>query len=295
MKKAFLASHIVGLCLSFQLHADLKLSDFETETKQNCLGWDWYYYSDVKDGGNSQIFNSTMKPDYSYEDFKSADSGYNSNKCGRIIYKHGNYRPCGLENNYWPFVGIGTDITKPSTETSLQNLQNIRFSAKCSKQKTRILVDIMFSYAPINGDNILQTGYFQYMVLVDTAWNIYSVPVQEMNERMMTCEMDHHLTIDQCLQHAMKIEWYIEKPFSLPADTCILSIDDVYLIGIDSLPRNTIVNTIVPIAKFIVNQAETGHTYRYDLLGKCMANAMPMNIPGLFILKSNKILQINHK
>lgn len=294
MKKLFLATHVAALCLSFQLYAELKLSDFETETKQNCLGWDWYYYSDARDGGTSEIFNSTMKPDYSYEDFKSSDSGYNSKKCGKIVYRHGGMNPCGLENSYQPFVGMGTEITKPATETDLRALQFIRFSAKSSNHKTPVLVDIMFSLKSDN-NNELQTGYFEYKILIDTTWNIYTVPVQEMDERMLLVSSKDH-PVDYCLQHAMKIEWYIERQHSKIPDTlCCLSIDDIYLVGIDSLPRNPAVYTIAPIRKVTVHPTEIEHMYRYDLLGKCAINTTPVRVPGMFIKKSNKILQIHYR
>lgn len=214
----------LSLLLScFTFAQETLLSDLETEGKQNNLGYDWYYFSDVNDSGNSVIRNVQYLGDGVYEDFAPSDQGYQSEQCARIDFILGDQVPhrYGVEFFDGAFVGMGMDIAEPGMTVDISGVEEITFYARATKE-----YECFMEIATGDIDNF---KYLRKYFWVSDQWQKISVRLDDLDY----FGGDDWLDKNASLSVAQKINWQVFSDARWVPDSGFLEIDQV---SISSFP-----------------------------------------------------------
>ena len=219
------------------VRADVLLDDFEDGNCANALGWPWFYFSDVNDGGNSKILNAEQKSDGSYEKFRPDTTGYRSTFCGKIWFDLGDTAPANDPdgNAYFNFAGIGTDMTAPGCTNDLHEADGMRFLVRGTEGVT-ICCELITN-------NIHDNGYYRRYFELSGAWDSCTAFFDEFRQPYDNC-WPKEAPLD--LTEIRKITWKLfadiegrdvgyDGDGSRSQDSGFFAIDEVYLMGIDSL------------------------------------------------------------
>jgi hypothetical protein len=241
---------VIGVSVSF---GDVLVDDFEGGTSQNKLGWHWYYFSDVKDGGNSKILNATQQSDGSYSRFSGDTLGYNSSLCGKLEFSLGDSSPMVNFSKVWTysnFAGVGTDVARPGFTTDLSGALGIRFMARAD--------DSLALCCELVTSTIYDNGYYHGFFHITSEWKQYTVIFADTGEFVQPRHAQGEgsiwpeiRTLD--LSKAQKINWkaYEWDDMGDNAKSFLnkrlvqkqFMIDNIYIVGINSIPGQTAVTT----------------------------------------------------
>lgn len=230
--------------------ADELLDDFEQGKTQNNWGGSWFYFSDVKDSGNSEILNATLLNNGSYSSLIPDTGGYNSSNCAKMEFILGEKAP--QIDNYIPttnFVGIGTDLKPKSGIADIHTAKGIKFKARASQDMV-IFMELVTS-------TIYDYDYYRTYFIVTPSWSEFSVDFNDTNvffpHRFCSSNYgndeefrkNHPLNLNKVI----KVNWQVlgdndanyclgTHPQSLseswdsnPKSNC-LYLDDIFIIGI---------------------------------------------------------------
>jgi hypothetical protein len=267
---------VIGVSVSF---GDVLVDDFEGGTSQNKLGWHWYYFSDVKDHGNSKIFNATEQPDGSYSRFSGDTLGYNSSLSGKLEFALGDTEPTVNDSKVWTysnFAGMGTDLARPGQTTDLSGALGIRFMAKAD-DSVALCCELVTS-------TIYDNGYYHGFFHITNEWKQYTVIFIDTGEFVQPRHAEGPGSIwpeirPLDLSKAQKINWKAYEWDDIGDNTKRFlnkrlvqkqfRIDNIYITGINSIPGQTSVTT-APFRPVIHVSPGSTRT-AFDCLGRSIA------------------------
>ncbi len=228
------------LLSSIVLGEETLLGNLETEGKQNNIGMDWYYFSDVKDGGSSVIKDVQYMGEGAYEDFSPSIPGYESEHCAKVEFVLGDNQPRNNNNDeYDPFVGIGMDISQPGTTVDISSAEEISFYAR-GTQSLGYFVEIVT-------EDVYDYLYLRKDFEVTDQWEKITISLKDLKYANIPTDQDE---IRSSLSVAQKINWQVVHGYSAP-DSGYLEIDQV---TISSYPTNIKARlTVVPKPQSIPN------------------------------------------
>ena len=221
MRSVFL-SIVVGVCIR-TVFSDILVADCENGTERNNLGWQWYYFSDAPDSGNSIIHGAEHFGGGRYSAVVCDSPGYNSNYCAKIAFTFG-AKMKKIGYNLYPFVGMGMDVARPGTVVDLLGMDSISFWARGSQDLT-----VYFEFVSKDIDSG-SWAYWGYPVEVNPEWTRYSISLMDFwqpgwaNDNMFR-------TVDQSFPAVQKLNWQARKEENPAIDSGYVEIDDVYLNG----------------------------------------------------------------
>ena len=190
----FLTLIIVGMVSA---EKTLLLDDFSGRDTINKLGWSWYYYSDDKDGGNSQIIGAERKPEGGYSGIIYDTVGNSSDYCGRLEFLLG--EPDSVFFND-PFTGMGTDIAVSGSSVDLNGMTAVIFKARSDPP-----LHVCFE---LESAAIHNFAYHTSLISTDTAWNEYTVAIDNL-EQPDWIDRDEEFPINEVIDSIRKINWKI--------------------------------------------------------------------------------------
>jgi|GEM_PF-3022536 len=188
---------VIMLIVFTSISANSLLEDFEDGNAKNSLGQEWFYFSDVKDKGNSKILNSVLLPDGSYEKFSPGTPGFSSGYCGRVDFILGDTSP-ELHNCTVNFIGIGTDIAVPGHTFDMRNSRGISFYARGTSGLT-LSCEFVTS-------NVLHYSYPRVYVELSKDWQCYTV---HFSDSGLSTENSLYLYNEIDLTKIQKITWKV--------------------------------------------------------------------------------------
>lgn len=261
MKKLILIT-IFTLFITLPVSADELLDDFEQGKTQNNWGGSWFYFSDVKDSGNSEILNATLLNNGNYSLFIPDTGGCKSGNCAKMEFILGDKAPHTNIGNGGPttnYVGIGTDLKPKSGTADIHTAKGITFKARATHDMV-IFVELVTS-------TIYDYAYYRTYFYVNTFWSEFSVDFfdttvffpQRFCSSSMNDEFLNNHPLD--LSKVIKIIWQVpgdndsrycfgEHPQSLSESwyynpkSNSLYIDDICITGITSTSINKPVYSI---------------------------------------------------
>ncbi len=275
---------------------DVLIDDFEGGSTRNLLGWDWYYFTDVKDDGNSRILNAELLPKGNYTAFRPDTQGYESDFCAKIEYVLGDTQPITLNSwgpdaeSYCNFVGIGTDLARPGGITDLRTATGVSFRARSS--------DSIIIFFELVTSTIYDFGYYRSYFLVTDVWQQYTVEFSNTSLFMFpkneyTIE-EHPLDLDRVQKMNWEVPrcfmsidgpWWVEDYYCFSDSGC-LYIDDVKLIR----PATPVTGGCPVPQKTVPFKMTTAG----DLLGRRFPSLYPADrASGIYWLKSSQSNPVN--
>jgi hypothetical protein len=287
------------LLLALNAQPDALIDDFEDANGSNKLGWSWYFFSDVKDGGNSRICNAQRLPNGSYAAFKPDTPGYNSGWCARLKFALGDTAPVSDTNypsmyTYDNFAALGTDMAGPGMVTNVEPAIGVSFWAR-STAPIIVFFELVTS-------TIYDYFYYRSYFIVSEPWQKYSVLFHDSSAfqppRLTGESKPRKNPLN--LTKVQKMNWhvsrcnYLELPEAadgISNDTGDLYIDDIRILGVDSLPGKNPVHIFkyaIPLAP-----AASRHWIFGDLLGRSLpCEDLRGAAPGFYFWRSPQTLTI---
>jgi hypothetical protein len=257
-------------------YADKLLDDFEAGGSRNAFNGEWFYFSDVKDEGNSTILNSTLLPNGDYSVFRPDTGGYASGSCAKLAFVLGDTSPL-MENCHSNFVGIGTDLAIPGRTIDLRRFDGIRFYARGTNGVT-ICCELITS-------TVLDYAYHQsYFVLTDT-WQPCTLKFSGFKQReAVSKKWPQKVALD--LSKMQKITWKIFDDITGyygDDEQCqasgTLEMDNICLTGADDYP---VANRNSRTAMRFSQAPETGGFHFVNLAGRSVSGKYD-SPPGVYI------------
>ena len=235
--------------------ADELIDDFGTGGAKNKRNYDWYYFSDVKDGGNSNILNAEELPNGSYSNFKPVKEGSDSGYCAKLEYVLGDILPT-VNSDYditehCNFVAIGTDIARPGGITDIGPAYGISFRARS--------LDSIVVFFELVTSNIYDYGYYRAYFWITDTWQTFKVDFNNPDQFMIPQNVSYDInTHPLMLSKVQKINWQVAKCFTgidlypylkldapyydyqSPSDSGCLYLDDIILLDSTTVAVNYI-------------------------------------------------------
>jgi hypothetical protein len=266
---------LFSICFSDEL-----IDDFERGITQNYRNLDWYYFSDVKDGGNSVIMNTVQLSNGSYSKFFPGEDKTTNKKCAVVKYLIGHKKPSNGNNIYNNFVGIGTDMASPGHIVDLSSASGFSFQAR-SEMRTQLSFEIVTG-------NIYDYNYYCKYFEIEKTWNTFTVLFND--KSLEQRNSNDYAILD--LSKVQKINWifqigsYDDNNEYGNSDNGTVYIDDVKLLG--NIQVNT---TLIPQKHFSGKEQNNTKIYISDLLGRKVGFESYIPTPGCFLnvtLKTKK-------
>jgi hypothetical protein len=205
-----------SMCISDEL-----IDDFERGIAQNYRNLYWYYFSDVKDGGNSVIKDVDILPNGSYSEPLLVLDSIKGSLCAVIRYVIGDSIPINGDYEYDPFVGIGTDLAKPGNTVDISSCYGVSFEAKVNaKQSKNVVFELVTS-------NIYDYCYRQQEFVVSADWQTFFVEFNDStNFRAPGYANGRQMRYPLVLSKVQKMNWRI-----METDSGSLYIDNIKLLN----------------------------------------------------------------
>lgn len=280
-------------------YPDELIDDFENGKSRNCFNGEWFYFSDVKDGGNSEILNAELLSGGRYSTFIPANDSMTSGYCAKLEYWMGDVEPLfdpqDGSTQYCNFVAIGTDIARPGGTFDLGPAYGVSFKAR-SRDSIIIFFELVTS-------NIYDYAYYRAYFMVTDKWQTFRVNFYDDNQFMIPLNKDAY-DIDEhplMLSKVQKMNWQVAHCFAgvedLPgvvfnqyfnghSDTGYLYLDDIVLL--DSSTVMTGHPTVRSIKKYDTQRMVS------NLMGRRMSESNLLNLaPGLYLMPEKKKLNIH--
>ncbi len=283
------------LALFFSISfADELIDDFERGESKNLRGGYWYYFSDVKDGGNSEILNAEMLSLGNYSAPKPVKEGSDSGYCIKLEYQLGDEKPKIEydETEHCNFTAIGTDIAKPGSISDINHAYGISFRAR-SEDSVVVFFELVTS-------NIYDYGYYRKYFWITDSWQTYRVDFNDTNQFMLPDNFaynpeDHQLMLTK----VQKMNWQVAACF-LDIESWNLSGDireynqarngAIYLDDIILLDSST-VGTAVPVNRRLRIEPDRSKVIE-DLLGRKVFSESLRIAPGIYLTSDKKSMKL---
>ncbi len=206
--------------------ADILIDDFETGTERNNLGWDWYYFSDVPDSGNSVIHDAVHYGDGRYSKVVCDSPGYSSGHCAKIHFTLGTNRIRKFGNTRIAFVGMGTDLVKPGDTIDLQSMDSLEFRARGTRD--------LIIFIEIVSKDIGSWAYWRSpSIMLTDQWARYSIPWTDFVQPGWASGSDVVPSVKSSLSVAQKFNWQAVRDDNYSTDSAFFDIDDIVIKGVD--------------------------------------------------------------
>jgi hypothetical protein len=265
------------------LFSDELIDDFERGITQNYRNLDWYYFSDVKDGGNSVIMNTEQLSNGSYSKFFPGEDKTTNKKCAVVKYLIGYKQPINGSDIYSNFVGIGTDLASPGHIVDISSASGFSFQAR-SEMRTQLSFEIVTG-------NIYNYNYYCKYFEVEKTWKTFTVLFTDKSLEPRNFNWNDHVILD--LSKVQKINWIFQIGSCSDSngykgsDSGTVYIDNVKLLG--NIHVNT---TLIPQVIFSGKEQNNTEIYMSDLSGRKIGIENYIPTPGCFVnatLKTKKV------
>ncbi len=258
---------LLALSVHFSL-GDILIDDFNDGDNKNNYGGYWYYFSDVKDQGNSKILNATLLSNGSYSEV-TVDIG---KACAEVAFVIGDTSPSNgndFNDKYANFVGLGMDIANPGRKVDLSGATGIRLKARSD--------DSLILCCELVTSNIIDNGYYCSYFTISNSWRQYTLNFANINQfaqPFFGCDgsWPEYCTFE--LSKVYKINWKVYAGFcknnksygNLQKTSGLFAIDDIYITGIDSIPVP--VSIALPVYLPAAHTSFNSWRKTFDLLGR---------------------------
>lgn len=290
---------LVLLALFFSLSfADELIDDFERGESRNLRGGSWFYFSDVKDGGDSEILNTEMLSLGNYSAPKPVKGGSDSGYCLKLEYVLGDRMPEVFDEffggtEHCPFTGLGTDIARNGSVADISSAYGISFKARSS--------DSIIVFFELVTANIYDYGYYRAYFWVTSEWQTFRVDFNDTAQFKLP-EWDAYIYsgIPLMLSKAQKMNWQVASCFKdisyettfydlegySTSDSGSLYLDDILLLDSSTVKINCV--QLRPDNRRLYTSDIAG-----DLLGRRMKSLNILDqVSGVYIIENRKLLKI---
>lgn len=290
---------LVLLALFFSLSfADELIDDFERGESKNLLGGYWYYFSDVKDGGNSEILNAEMLSQGNYSSPKPVKEESDSGYCLELKYVLGDQMPVVIdefhgETEHCCFTGMGTDIARQGSVTDISCAYGISFKAR-SNDSIIVVFELVTA-------NIYDYGYYRAYFWVTNNWQTFKVDFNDTTQFKVP-DLDAYMVSGNplILSKVQKMNWQVASCFNgisykttfyelesySASSSGSLYLDDILLLDSSTVKINCV--KIRPDNPWL-NKSGIGG----DLLGRKMKSLNIIDqVSGVYIIKNRKLLKL---
>jgi hypothetical protein len=288
---------VVLLTLFFTMPcADELIDDFERGESKNLRGGYWYYFSDVKDGGNSEILNAEMLSLGNYSAPRPVKEGSDSGYCLELKYVLGDQMPEVLEEKlgvteHCSFTGLGTDIARNGGVADISSAYGIRFKAHC-----RDSIIIIFELVTAN---IYDYKYYRAYFRVTSEWQIFQVNFNDSEQFNVPDWHGRYDHVPLMLSKVQKMNWHVASCFNnissnstidlhgySTSDSGSFYLDDIWLLDSSTVNIN---HTRPRPDNWLHSSVVAG-----DLMGRRIKNLNILDqISGIYIIKNRKLLKLN--
>lgn len=269
---------LFAISISF---ADELIDDFENGGTKNKRNHDWYYFSDVKDDGNSIIYNAQELPNGSYSAFTPVIEGFDSGYCAKLSYLLGDTTPDyptmeGHREKNLNFVGIGTDIARPGDIADISSATGISFKAKSNDTLSSFVFEIVTS-------DIYDYGYYCLHIDITKEWKTYAINFEDLGLPGTWAN-----EVDLNLSKVTKFNWKMMGWREFTSDSCNLYLDDIVLLGM---------NPPVAIKYNLKNNIEKNRSA--DIIGNLMGRKLGVSdfsnkASGIYVQPQGKTFRIKN-
>ncbi len=290
---------LVLLALIFRItYADELLDDFERGESKNLRNGYWYYFTDVKDGGNSEILNAEMLSLGNYTAPKPVKEGSDSGYCLKLEYMLGDIMPSVEQEipgktKHCNFTGVGTDLARPGSVTDIRPAYGVSFRARSH--------DSIIVFFELVTSNIYDYGYYRKYFWVTDSWQTFSIDFNDTNQFMFPDNSydpeDHQLLLTKI----QKMNWQVTACFycinswnlSEEVDeyyhggSGFLYLDDIIILDSSKVGSNKY--TQMRLKKEPDISIEIG-----DLLGRRVVSESFKMAPGIYLTPERKNLKIRY-
>lgn len=289
------------LALIFRIaYADELLDDFERGESKNLRNGYWYYFADVKDGGNSEILNAEMLSLGNYSAPKPVKEGSDSGYCLKLEYMLGDIMPMVEEEipgetEHCNFTGIGTDIARAGSVTDIRPAYGVSFRARSH--------DSIIVFFELVTSNIYDYGYYRNYFWVTDSWQTFSIDFNDTNQFLFPDNdfaydpEDHQLLLTKI----QKMNWQVAACFScieswnLPEDigeynhtgSGVLYLDDIIILDSSKVRANK-------YTQMRLKQEPEMSIVFGDLLGRRVVSESFKLAPGIYLTPERKNMKIDY-
>jgi hypothetical protein len=210
--------------------ADALVDDFEGGINQNKFGYDWYFFNDSKDGGNSSIPGVTQDASGNYIVAPAAGAGYNSTAGLVLPYVLGP-TAAGAPPSY---IGMGTMLCNNGQVIDLTGATSITFWLKSQYA-------ISLDFQLVDTVDITDFGYYYKTCTIPAGvWTQFVIPLTSGGSGGLAQYSWTTKKVPFTLKNISKLQWQISLTGVGTNTTGQVTIDNVSIQGYTYFPPSPV-------------------------------------------------------